>query len=198
MRKFKTTIENATQSTKKAIKKACIENAKFLLKQAEIQFKSQNFNLAIFFAITAYEESLKFSLFNPLESKLLTPQEFNEIWSSHNLKLLSKHSTVMLSVDDNKKVYSKYIIPKKSDYFNNEIKDIVKKREKSLYVDFDNTKLNVPNKMNLADAVEEINRAQRSILNELSFDHFSKQLKKKMREIKQQNSNIIINNEYIK
>jgi hypothetical protein len=71
-----------------------------------------------------------------------------------------------------------------SDYFVEKVKEILEKRESSLYVDFKNSKLNVPSKQNPAVATEEINRAWRSIQDEETSENFELEIKKKFREIK--------------
>ena len=181
----KSDIRGANKKQRNEIKSACIENAKWLLLQAREQFRVGNYNLSTFLAITSYEESLKYGLLNSRQSKLLSDKEYNNITSCHIDKLLSKYAFIQILVDD-KKIKQKYTLPKKSEYFKKIANEIKEKREKALYVDFKDSKLNIPTRMNPADAMEEINRAYKSIATETSFENFTRMLKKKLQEIKNQ------------
>ncbi len=181
----KTDISAASKKQRNAIKRACIENAKWLLMEANENFRRQNFGLSAFLAITAYEESLKFSLLNSNASKVLSDTEFNRIASSHVPKLLSKHAVIAFYTDG-KKIKQEYTLPKKIGSLEKEINEIVNKRERSLYVDFKNSKLNIPTSMNASDAMEEINRANRSIEDETASEQLFLLLEKRVKEIRNQ------------
>ncbi|HUV42345.1 MAG TPA: AbiV family abortive infection protein [Patescibacteria group bacterium] len=181
----KSDIRGANYKQRKEIKKACLENSKWLLIQAREQFRIGNYNLSTFLAIISYEESLKYGLLNSHESKLLTDKEYNKITSYHIDKLLSKYAFIQLSASG-KKIKQKYTVPKKSDYLNKRVTEIKEKRERALYVDFKDSKLNIPTQMNPAHATEEINRAYKSIETETSFERLRRVLKKKFQDIKNQ------------
>lgn len=169
-------IESTTPKQRVQIKRACIDNAKKLVKQAHSQFKEGNYNLAVFLAITAYEESLKFGLFNSLESGLITQERFNQVWSSHKFKLLSKFATVRVYEADGGQTTKEYYLQENSEALNQETRKILDKREDSLYVGFTDSKLNIPSKSNPADSITEINRAETSIREEVSMDTLFRQL----------------------
>jgi AbiV family abortive infection protein len=175
-------IETASSEQRLQIKKNCIDNAKWLVEQAHAQFKLGNYSLTTFLAITAYEESLKFGLFSSLEGGLITEKKFNQIWSSHKFKLLSKHATIRVKMSDSDEVTQEYHLPEDSESLTQEAREILDKRENSLYVGLIDAKLSNPRTTNPADAIEEIHRAEASVRSELSLDSLLGQLKKHFKE----------------
>jgi len=178
-------IKGASKKQRSKIKKACIENSKWLLMQARDQFRIGNYNLSAFLAITSYEESLKSGLLGFYESKLLNDTEFGQIASCHLPKLLSKYSAIQIRVMD-KKLSQKLIRPIKPEYFKSIVKEILAKRENASYMDFKNSVLNIPNQMNPSEALEEIDRAFESIESETFLELLNLSMKKKRNEIRNQ------------
>ncbi len=179
----KSDIKDTSTKQRNEIKKACLENARWLLKQAETQFSAGNYNLSTFLAITAYEESLKYGLLNFHQFKLISDEELNNLLSHHNEKLLSKYAVIQMSLEG-EKVEQKYILPKKSEYFTKIVQGIITKRGKALYVDYKDSTLNIPTKMSPSDATEEMNRAYKSIQNETVMELLDKRAKKSLRQVK--------------
>lgn len=179
----KSDIIGTSLKQRNEIKKSCLENAKRLLSQAETQFNAGNYNLSTFLAITAYEESLKYGLLNSHQFKLISDEELNNLLSHHNEKLLSKYAVIQMSLEG-EKVEQKYILPKKSEYFTKIVHEILTKREKALYVDYKDSTLNIPTKMNPTDATEEMNRAYRSIQSETAMELLNKRINKSMKQVK--------------
>lgn len=174
----KINIELISLSTRKKLRQACLTNAKRHLKDANELFKQQKFGPSTFSAITAYEECLKVGLLNSLAQGILTTEQFNKFWGNHSLKFLSDHATIRFSEIKDKKIHQEFVLPNKGSHINTIVEDIIRRREKSLYVDLQNSKLSTPENMNPAIAIEEINRAYQAIENEKFLTLLSKKLKK--------------------
>src|SRR5258708_29402598 len=112
----KINIETISLITRKKLRQACLQNAKDFLKHAKKQFKSQNFNLATFFAITSYEECLKVGLLNSFEQKTITAKQFDMFWGSHTSKLLSDHAIIKFSEIKDEKIQQEYALPNLSSH----------------------------------------------------------------------------------
>lgn len=168
----KSDISNTTKQFREEVKEACLENSKSLLLHAREQLLKGSYGLSTFLAITAYEESLKYGLLQAYESKLLTSDEYNNFSSFHLNKLLSQYSFIEISVQNNK-LHQKYTLPGSSIY-RTMVSNIIDRREKSLYVDFQNGKLSNPKDASIAFATEEINRAYKSIASVTLFEQLKR------------------------
>ncbi len=161
---------------KESLRKACLRNAEDLLEESKLLFSKQKYSRATTLAITSFEEALKAGLVSALINGLVIEKLFKKIWFKHEQKYLLKYARFIAKVySDGESNLGLYIPSNRKE----EIKQIFDIRNKSLYVDYSNNKIEIPKKsIRVHQALKYIKIAQRQIEDEKMIESLKSRLKR--------------------